>query len=416
MSSDRISESERLFAEALEIIPGGVTSARHPSKFVRGHYPIFLNHGKGSHVWDVDGNEYIDWLCSFGPNVLGHVHPRVEKAVRENLEQGFCFTMPSPLQNVLAAKLREIIPCAEMVRFLTSGSDATAAAIRIARVHTGRDKVVRWGYHGWHDWSYGGAGTDRASVGVPASACSDVLAFSYNDLDSLDVVLDQNKGQVAALIMQPYDASYALPEEGFLEGVKQLCHAHDVVFIYDEIRTGFRMALGGAQEYFGVAPDMACFSKAMANGYPISTVVGSREVMQCADQTRLSATFFVNAFPMVAALATIAEIQETNGIAHMWRQGNKLIKGMEEIAAEMGVDAEMVGLAPLPMLKFTGPDADTNAALKEAFFGQCADRGVILHPGHNWFLSLAHTDEDVQTTLDVARCSMKAAAEKVGRR
>ncbi len=255
------------------------------------------------------------------------------------------------------------------------------------------------------------------AVGVPHGACSDVLTFDYNDLDALDAALRGNRGQIAAVIMQPYNASHALPAEGFLEGVKQLAHEHGAVLVYDEIRTGFRMALGGAQEYFGVIPDVACFSKAMANGYPItiSTVVGSREVMQCADRTRLSATFFVNAFPMAAALATISEIEENNGIDYMWRQGNKLIDGMEEIIAETGVDARMIGLAPLPMLKFTGPNADTNEALRNVFFGRSTERGIMLHPEHNGFLSMAHTDEDVETTLDVARRCMKEAVQEVGR-
>ena len=159
--------SEQLFAEAQVVIPGGVTSARHPTKFVPGAYPIFMNRGKGSRVWDVDGNRYIDWVCSFGPLVLGHRYPRVERAVRRSLAQGFCFTMVHPVQNELARELIATIPCAEMVKFFLGGSDATSAAVRIARIATGRDKVVRWGYHGWHDWCYGGAGSDRASIGVP---------------------------------------------------------------------------------------------------------------------------------------------------------------------------------------------------------------------------------------------------------
>lgn len=202
--SQRFVKSEQLFEEAQKIIPGGVTSARHPSKFVPGEYPIFMNRGKGSHVWDVDGNEYIDWIVSFGPVVLGHCNPQVDDAVRKNLEQGFCFTMVHPVQNELAKELIQIIPCAEMVKFLTGGSDATSAAIRIARVYTGKDKVIRWGYHGWHDWCYGGAGTDRDSVvGVPEGIKKDVLTFTYNDLGSLEKVFKENKDKVACVIMQP---------------------------------------------------------------------------------------------------------------------------------------------------------------------------------------------------------------------
>ena len=243
-------ESERLFKEAKKIIPGGVTSARHPSKFVPGKYPIFLSRGKGCHVWDPDNNEFIDWIVSFGPLILGHAHPVVDDAVRQNIKQGFCFTMANPLQNELAQELIDTIPCAEMVRFLTGGSDTTSAAIRIARIFTGREKVIRWGYHGWHDWCYGGGGTDRAAVGVPDGIKKDILTFTYNDLDSLERVFRENTGQVAAVIMQPFEASKELPQAGFLEGVKQLTHNHGAVLIYDEIRTGFRMALGGGAGIF----------------------------------------------------------------------------------------------------------------------------------------------------------------------
>lgn len=320
----RYSRSEQLFKEAKKIIPGGVTSARHPSKFVPGKYPIFMDRGKGSHVWDVDGNEYIDWIVSFGPMILGHANPQVDKAVRENMKQGFCFTMCHPVQNELARELIQTIPCAEMVKFLTGGSDATSAAIRITRVYTGCDKVIRWGYHGWHDWCYGGAGTDRQAVGVPEGIKKDILTFTYNDLNSLEKVLKENKGEVASVIMQPYEVKEGLPKEGFLEGVKQLTHNYGAVLIYDEIRTGFRMALGGAQEYFGVIPDLTAVSKAMANGYPISAVVGKREIMQAAAKTRFSATFFVNSFPMLAALTTIRELKKRNGIQCMWALGKKI--------------------------------------------------------------------------------------------
>lgn len=407
--TNRYAKSEEIFQQAQKLIPGGVTSARHPSKFIRGEYPIFTARGKGSHIWDVDGNEYIDWIASFGPMYLGHAHPVVEEAVRKNLAEGFCFTMASPLQNVLAEKLIEIIPCAEMVKYVTSGSDATAAAIRVARVYTGKDKIIRWGYHGWHDWSYGGAGTDRPPVGVPKSAAADILTFDYNDLDSLEKVFQENKGQVAGVIMQPYDSVKELPKEGFLEGVKTLTHQHEAVLIYDEIKTGFRMALGGAQEYFGVTPDITCVSKAMANGYPIGAIVGKREVMEVAHKTRISATFLVNTFPMAAALATIEEVQRTNGIEYMWRLGKTLMVGLEEIVAEQGVDAQVLGVPPLPSLRFTDKNPEVQTALKNAFFAETTKRGVLFHPGHTWFLSLAHTEQDVARTLEVSRESLKAA-------
>lgn len=406
----RFARSQELFAEAQQIIPGGVTSARHPSKFVPGSYPIFMNRGRGCHVWDVDGNEYIDWIMSFGPVVLGHRHPRVERAVRRSLSDGFCFTMVHPSQNELARELLATIPCAEMAKFFLSGSDATSAAIRIARIATGRDKIVRWGYHGWHDWCYGGAGSDRASVGVPEGIRQDILTFIYNDLDSLSRLFLENSGKIAGIIMQPYETSKDLPLPGFLEGVMRIAHENGAVVIFDEIRSGFRVALGGSQEYFGVLPDLTCVSKAMANGYPISAVVGRREIMEAAGKTRFSATFFVNAFPMIASIETIRELRERNAVAHMWRIGQRLMDGLNAIGTELGVPLQMAGLPPIPMLKFTDSNEDRREAVRRAFFTETTRRGVLFHPGHCWFLSLAHSDRDVDKTLEVARESLKLAA------
>ncbi len=396
------SNSVRLYEEAKGLIPGGVTSSRRPTKFVEGKYPIFFSRGKGSHSWDVDGNEYIDWICSFGPLVLGHCNENVDNEVIRNIKNGFCFSMVHPVQNDFAKKLIEIIPCAEMVRIVTSGSDATAAAIRIARVFTKKDKVVRWGYHGWHDWSYGGAGTDRVAIGVPDSVKQDILTFNYNDPGSLEEAFKNNRDNIACVIMQPLEASKELPDPGFLESVKRITHENGALLIFDEIRCGFRVALGGAQEYYSVIPDLACFSKAIANGYPISTVVGKREVMEPSQETRLSATFFPNTFPMFAALATIKELQERNGIDYMWKQGEALFKGIDSLAREYGVEAKMHGLPVIPMLKFNYTDEAINKKVKDYFFSEMVSRGILLHPGHHWFLSLAHTDKDIEDTLNAA--------------
>lgn len=401
------SNSEKLFKEACEISPGGVTSERQPQKFIPGKYPIFLSHGKGSHVWDVDGNEFIDWICSYGPLVLGHNNENVDNAVIENIKNGFCFTFFHPIYNTLIKKLLEIMPWADMAKVLTTGSDATAAAIRIARVCTEKDKVIRWGYHGWHDWSYGGAGTDRTPYGVPKSAAADILTFNYNDLNSLEEVFKQNRGKVACVIMQPFESSKELPKEGFLEGVKKITHENDAVLIFDEIRTGFRVALGGALEYFNVTPDMACFSKAMANGYPISVVVGKKDIMLPSQKTRISGTFFPNTFPMVAALATIKEIQDRNGIEYMWKRGTKLVNGFKSLINDFNIEAEMIGLPVMPMLKFTYNDQELNTKYKNIFFAELVEKGILLHPNHHWFLSLAHTDKDVDDTLNASEAGFK---------
>lgn len=395
-------ESERLYEEAKTLSPGGVTSERQPAKFIPGKYPIFLSHGKGSHTWDADGNEFIDWVCSYGPLVLGHSNENVDNAVIENIKQGFCFTLFHSIHNELIKKLLSIMPWFDMAKLLTSGSDATAAAVRIARVFTGKDKVIRWGYHGWHDWSYGGAGTDREPFGVPKSDVTNILTFTYNDLGSLEDVFNKNKGSIACVIMQPFEASKELPKTGFLEGVKEITKANNAVLIFDEVRSGFRVAMAGAQQYYRVYPDMACFSKAMANGYPISVVMGKKDIMEPSVKTRISGTFFPNTFPMLAALKTIEEIENRNGIEYMWEKGTKLVKGFEKLINDYEINAQMLGLPVIPMLKFTYNDNELNEKCKSIFFGEVIERGVFLHPNHHWFLSLAHTDRDVEDTLNAS--------------
>jgi glutamate-1-semialdehyde aminotransferase len=213
--------------------------------------------------------------------------------------------------------------------------------------------------------------------------------------------------------MQPYEASKELPRDGFLEGVKRITHENNAVLIFDEIRTGFRMALGGAQEYFGVVPDMAAVSKAIANGYPISAVVGRREVMQVAEKTRLSSTFLVNTFPMIAAIETIRELQEKSGVDYMWTQGKRFMESLKSILDEQGVEAQVVGVPPLPVINFTDRDEKKREALKKRFFLETTARGVLFHPNHGWFLSLAHRDKDITKTLDVSRESLRIAKRSV---
>jgi len=292
--------------------------------------------------------------------------------------------------------------------------DITKPLFQIVKmIYPEKDKVIRWGYHGWHDWSYGGAGTDRTPYGVPKSAAADILTFNYNDLNSLEEVFKQNKGKVACVIMQPFESSKELPKEGFLEGVKKITHENDAVLIFDEIRTGFRVALGGALEYFNVTPDMACFSKAMANGYPISVVVGKKDIMLPSQKTRISGTFFPNTFPMVAALATIKEIQDRNGIEYMWKQGTKLVNGFKSLINDFNIEAEMIGLPVMPMLKFTYNDQELNTKYKNIFFAELVEKGILLHPNHHWFLSLAHTDKDVDDTLNASEAGFKKLRKEI---
>ncbi|MBN1492462.1 MAG: aminotransferase class III-fold pyridoxal phosphate-dependent enzyme, partial [Phycisphaerae bacterium] len=267
------------FERAKSLIPGGVLGIRRPYNFVEGEYPVFFEQGSGGHVIDIDGNEYIDFLCAYGPIILGYREAEVDEAViRQIRDKGFCFSLAQTCQHELAAKLRELIPCAEMSVFVKTGSDATTYAVRVARAATGRIKVMRCGYHGWHDWCV------EVKGGIPAKLNEDVFEFHYNDLEGLETLLATHGKEAAAIIMTPYGHPLAEPlqepKPGFLQGVRALADRYGVVLIFDEVRTCFRLSMGGAQAVYGVTPDLAAVGKGMANGYAIAATVGRADLMK----------------------------------------------------------------------------------------------------------------------------------------
>jgi len=385
--------SKKLWAEAEEVILGGGQGHKRP-----GHagYPLFMQRGKGCRVWDVDGNEYIDYLMAFGPILLGYAYEAVDNAAKAQIDEAMIFNQHHPIEIKLARKLIDIIPCAEMVTFCLTGSDATSSAVKLARGYTGRPKVIRCGYHGWHDWCHAGKGA------LPATT-QYTLEMPYNDLDALEELLKANRGEVACIIMEPLVTNP--PKPGYLEGVRKLATEYETLLIFDEVKTGFRISLGGAQKYLGITPDMATFGKAMGNGYPIGCVVGKREIMEKVKDVWIAATFNGHFVSAAAALATIEEMEKHNGIQTIWRQGEKLQKGLDEIMKAHGVDARPVGLGPMPHLAF-GPG---NEELRDQFYTEAAANGVYFSPGHVWFISLSHDDEAIQQTLDASEKAIKKA-------
>ena len=421
MSRDRLKQSHKLFELAKSLMPGGVQKARRPSNFSQ-NYPVFMERGKGAHIYDVDGNEYIDWLLSYGPIVLGHCYLKVDQAVIAEINKGFLFDLTPPLQLTLAQKLIDLIPCAEKVLFVNTGSGATSAAVRIARIYTGRSTIVRWGYHVWHDWSC------PSQAGIPRSTLQDVLTFSYNDLDSLENVLEENRGKVACIIMMPLEIE--LPKPGFLEGVRELANAYGVVLIFDEVRSWPRMSLGGAQEYYGITPDMTTLSKGIANGYPISAVVGKEEIMAVAEKSTISATYFPSTLGLAAALTTLKELEDTQAIDHLWRMGKQLCDGLKDIIEGKRVRAEILGLPIMPFLIFGrkadydkvwyeriyqggDPGTEEDKRLMNSFYDETIKRGVFFHPRHHWFTCLSHTEDDVRKTLQVTEEALDIAKKKI---
>ena len=407
-----ITRSLELFEEGKELIPGGVLGARKPSDFIEGEYPIFLESGKGSRLTDVDGNEYIDFLCGYGPIILGYREEEVDEAViRQIRDKGFCFTLTQRYQNQLAKKLSELVPCSEKSIFLKTGSDATTASIRIARAYTNRIKVMRCGYHGWHDWCV------EMKGGIPEKLYEDVYEFRYNNLDQLEDLMARYGDQTAAIIMTPFghpnNQKMEEPKPGFLKGVRELAFRYGAVLVFDEVRTGFRLALGGAQELYGVTPDLAVLGKGMANGYAISVVTGRAEVMMAAaHKLFISSTFFPNSDGYIAALKTIEILERDNVLENIWEKGGRLKKKIQSIINKYDAGAELTGVAPMFYITFKKDEADTYRDRRNDFYTQLIRRGIFLHPHHHGYISYRHTEEDLDTTAKAIDEAMAYVKDK----
>jgi len=402
-----LARSEEYFARAEKVIPSATqTFSKGHTQFVRGVAPLFLQRAEGSHVWDVDGNEYIDYPMALGPIVLGHNDPDVRAAVSAQLADGVALSLPHPLEIEVSELLTEIIPCAEMVRFGKNGSDATSGAVRVARAYTGRERIAACGYHGWQDWYIGATTRHR---GVPAAVRELTHLFAYNDLASLQKLFDAYPGQIAAVIMEP--VGVVEPAKNFLQDVAALTRANGAVLIYDEVVTSFRVALGGAQEHYGVTPDLAAVGKAMANGFPVSAVVGRRDLMQVFDEIFFSFTFGGEALSLAAAKATITKLREGKVIPHLWAQGRRLQDGYNTLAAEAGLAerTRCIGLPPRTVLTFTDRQGQDSLAMKSLFQQEVVRRGILFAGGFN--LCYRHSDADVVRTLEVCRAALGVVAE-----
>ncbi len=402
----KLDKSMALFAEAQTLVPGGVAGIRRPYNFVEGEYPIFFEEGKGGRIRDVDGNEYIDYLCAYGPIIIGYREDEIDNAVIEQIRnKGFCFSLTQSMQNELVRKLQELIPCCEMAAIVKTGSDATTIAIRVARAYTGKLKVARCGYHGWHDWCV------EVKGGIPEKFYEDILEFHYNDLDQLEDILKANANDMAAIIVTPVGHPLAsevqMPAPGYLEGVRKLADKYGCVLIFDEIRSGFRCSLGGAQEYFGITPDLSTFGKAMANGHAIAALVGKREVMKVlAKDVFLSSTYFPNSDAQIAALKTIEILQRDKVLDVVAAKGRKFGEEVEKVVAESGIPARFSGSPWMPFVTFPKDDTGLYKKLRVEFYTQLIRRGVFLQPYHHGYICYRHTDEDLAYTVQAIKDSL----------
>jgi len=413
--------SKQLFEEAQRYLPGGVDSPVRAFKAVGGT-PLFIKRGHGSRVYDEDGNEFIDYVGSWGPLILGHAHPRVVRAIKKVVEQGSSFGAPMELETTLAKLINEAMPSIEMVRFVSSGTEAAMSAIRLARAFTGRNKVVKFAgcYHGHSDGLLAKAGSGMATLsisgspGVPAEITADTLVAPYNNTEKVEQFFKQFGAQIAAVIVEPIagNMGVVLPQPGFLEGLRNLTKQNGALLIFDEVITGFRVAYGGAQGLYKIVPDLTCLGKIIGGGLPVGAYGGRRDVMEMvapSGEVYQAGTLAGNPLVMTAGIETLTILKEGNAYQKLEEKASRLQKGIVKAANKAVVDIQLPRIGSMFTLFFTkGPVTDyetaskADTALYAKFFHQMLSQGVYFPPSQfeAAFISTAHTIEDIQFTID----------------
>lgn len=385
-----VEESWELWREAEELIAAGTgTLSKRPT--LEGDEPAYIVRGRGCRVWDLDGNEYIDYRNSLGPITLGYCYPAVDEAIRKQLENGIIFGHPHPLEVELARELVQVIPCAEKVRFLKTGGEAMAACIRLARAYTQRPRLVTCGYHGWISRD----GTP--DTGLPEAVSALQTSLPYGDLDAFAEYLQSHADETAAVSIA---AAYVQigPEDDFLPKIRALTEEHGVLLLYDEIVTGFRIRMGGMQEYTGAVPDLATFAKGMANGMPLSCYCGRADIMDLVPRAGISSTYSGDALSLAASLATVREYRTKGVIDHLWTRGEELMTGMNELFEKHGLDCRVVGLPPCPSIGVHVPDPVARKNTQQELWRAFYRNGVSLYTVA--YVNFSHGADDIAETLD----------------
>ena len=398
---------DELFRRAAKVIPRGIYGTRGPWLVVPGSYPLFAERGGGARYRDADGNEYIDYLCGFGASILGYADPTVDAAARAADRDGFGFNHPTAAMVELAEFLTARIAGMDWALFGKNGSDATSFALQAARAHTGRRTVLKaaGAYHGSHPWATPG------NAGLTAEERAHVHDFTWNDHADLEALVAEHRHDLAAIIVTPYhhplfdDSEFS--ERRFLQRLCELAHHHGAVVISDDVRVGFRACLDGSHQVFDFAPDLTCYSKAMANGYPIAACLGREPLYRAAGAVFATGTFWMQQGPMAAAMACIRRLEETGGVALMRQRGTELIDGLRQVAVRHGERLHVSGLPSMPKVRFA---TEHDFLRFQRFCAAATRRGAYFHPFHNWFLSTAHSAEDIARTIDIADAALAEVA------
>ncbi|MEW5734274.1 MAG: aminotransferase class III-fold pyridoxal phosphate-dependent enzyme [Thermodesulfobacteriota bacterium] len=411
MKTYKYKESQKLFARATQVIPCGIYGHFSPAPLVPpAAYPFFARSAKGARFTDVDGNEFIDYMCAYGPMVLGYNHPKVDEAARRQAEEGNCMTAPGPVMVELAELLVETVQGMNWAFFAKNGGDVTSYAVMVARAATGRKKIVaiKGGYHGVAPWTQG-----YGHHGVIEEDAEHVIRIPWNDTAAFEQVLVRYPGQVAGFISSPYHhptfADNEMPAEGYWQKIEGLCRKNGVVLIVDDIRAGFRLDMRGSHAYFGFNPDLVCFCKAIGNGYPISALTGTEALKNDAAKVFYTGSYWFSAVPMAAAVACLKELSAIDGPNMMLNYGRELLDGLVRIAEGHGFHLLVSGAPSMPYLRLTD---DPSLMLHQDWCAEVTKRGAHFTSHHNWFVSCAHDKKDMQNTWDMADDAFKAIKKK----
>lgn len=392
-------KSMELFERAARVIPGGIYGHMSPAATVPLEFPYFAREARGCRYKDVDGREYIDFMCGYGPIVLGYHDEEVEAEAERQRREGDCLNHPSARTVELAERLVRLVGFAGWAVLGKNGSDMTTWAMQVAREFTKRKKVlvIEGAYHGWHAWCTPGHG------GLIEEDREHIHSFKWNDLEGFHDKVKKYRDKIAGVMITPFHhptfADSVMPAAGFLQGIEAMCRKEGMVLILDDIRAGFRLDLRGSHRVFGFEPDMACYSKAMGNGYAISAAVGREELKVAASKVFLTGSFWNGAVAMAASLGCLKALEERNAVVHMRKMGEMLARGLTKSAGKYGFKIKVSGPAAAPFISFEG---EKNFALSQKFAVECVKRGVFFHPHHNWFLCAAHQEKDIKQTVEVA--------------
>ncbi len=402
------SQSLALFDRAAQVIPGGIYGHMSPALTIPGAFPYYAERAEGCRYWDVDGREYIDFLCAYGPIILGYQHPEVEEAAERQQRLGNCFNHPTRIMVELAEHLVNLVDFASWSVFGKNGSDMTTWCVQVAREKTKRKKIIRTNgaYHGTHAWCTPGHG------GIIDEDREHLLEFPWNDLQAFQDLLRTYRDQIACVILGPFHypafGDSVLPIENFFQEIETACRHEGIVLILDDVRGGFRMHLGGSHRYLNFTPDLICFCKALGNGHPIAAALGTPELRVAASKVFLTGSYWNSAVPMAASLATLQILERDNGIEVMKSRGESLLKGLEALGQKHGIPIHGSGHPALPFASFAN---ETNFHRQQLFCAIMAESGILLHPHHNWFICTAHTEKEIQITLEAADIALVEVAE-----